>query len=515
MANSLKISRCLISVSNKDGIIDLARFLADNNVEIISTGGTYKLLKQHNINVVDIAEYTGFNEILDGRLKTLHPKVHGGLLGILDDEKHLQEMGDNKIASIDLLIVNLYPFVETLAKTNDAKEIIENIDIGGPAMVRSAAKNFNFKTVITAVSQYPQLISEINSNNGSVSYEFRQKMAANAFRNIALYDLAISQWFNPEDYFLYGSLKQKLRYGENPHQAAEIYKYNADDSGIVNSVQIQGKELSYNNFNDADSALNLVMEFSKPTCVIVKHSNPCGVASCATINEAYKKALQADTKSAFGGVIALNCEINSDLAEEISKMFYEVIVAPSVSPEARQILAQKKNLRILTVDFKNQYSRQIKTISGGFLVQDFDNLEIASKDLKQVTEKSLQDEELKQLVFAIKICKHIKSNAIAIVKNLQTVGLGIGQTSRVDSTEIACKKASNFFDGQNIIDHANGAYLASDAFFPFADNIEIAKKYGIKGIVAPAGSMRDAEVIAKAEELDIALYFITSRHFKH
>jgi len=515
MQNLQKISRCLISVSNKSGIIELAKFLVDNNVEIISTGGTYKILQENNIPAKDISEFTGFPEIMDGRVKTLHPKVHGGLLGILDNEIHNDQALQNNIQSIDLLIINLYPFVETLAKTNDSSEIIENIDIGGPAMVRSAGKNFAFKTILCNADHYSDLIVEMERNNNHTSLEFRKKMASYAFKNIAEYDLAISNWFNKDGFTLVGDLKQKLRYGENSHQLAEVYSYQNISEGVVNAIQIQGKELSYNNFNDADSAFNLVLEFSQPTCAIIKHANPCGVASSDNILDSYKKALASDAKSAYGGIVAVNQEIDENLAQELSKIFYEVIIAPSITDKAQEILVNKKNLRILIAKFQKNSQRQIKSIAGGFLVQDFDNLEIKIDDLKLVTEKSLNNSEIDQLVFAMKVCKHVKSNAIVVVKNLQTFGLGVGQTSRVDSCETACYKASNYFDGEKFIDMARGSYLASDAFFPFADNIEIAHKYGIKGIVAPAGSMRDAEVIAKAEELGVVLYFITSRHFKH
>lgn len=518
MQNLQKISRCLISVSDKTGIIELAKFLEKNNVEIISTGGTFKLLKENKIAAKDISEFTGFNEIMDGRVKTLHPKVHGGLLGILDNKTHQQQAKENEILPIDLLIINLYPFVETVKKTNDEEEIIENIDIGGPAMVRSAAKNFVYKTVITDVNSYEDLKEEIKKNNGATSLEFRTKQMAQAFKNIAIYDEAIANYFskyleNSEEFILKGKLKQPLRYGENSHQMAAVYTNS--NSGIVNAKQIQGKELSYNNFNDADAAYNLVLEFSSPACVIVKHANPCGTAIGASLEEAYTKALQADPKSAFGGIVALNGKIDAKLAEEISKIFYEVIIAREIDQDAKAILASKKNLRVLIADFKKENAKQVKSISGGFLVQDLDQKTISKNDLMQVSKAKISEQEIEQLIFAMSVCKHVKSNAIVIVNQNQTVGLGAGQTSRVDACEIACKKASQFFDGEKIIDKAKNSYLASDAFFPFADNIEIAAKYGIKAIVAPKGSIRDQEVIDKADEKNIALYFIESRHFKH
>jgi len=524
MSNLQKISRCLISVSDKTNIVEIAKYLAQNNVEIISTGGTYKLLKQQNIAVKDISELTDFPEIMDGRIKTLHPKVHAGLLAVLDNKEHQSQSIEHDILSIDLLIVNLYPFVETLAKTNDEAEIIENIDIGGPAMVRSASKNFLFKTVITDISDYEKLKNELDKNNNSSTLEFRKLMASKAFKNIADYDLAISKWFNKDQYILTGSLKQQLRYGENSHQTASLYANS--NSGIVNANQIQGKELSYNNFNDADASYNLLLEFDQPACVIVKHANPCGVSKADNILQAYKNAFNADSKSAFGGIVALNCEINEDLANELIKVFYEVIIAPKISQKAQEILVNKKNLRLLIADFHKSSYSLVKSISGGFLVQDPDSKIFTESDLKLVSEKSANKDEIKQLIFAMTVCKHLKSNAIVVANNFQTLGLGVGQTNRVDACEIACLKTYQFIANKNNIELNSqlnpcdivsqyGAFLASDAFFPFADNIEIAKKFGIKAIVAPSGSMRDDEVIAKANELNIALYFTQSRHFKH
>ncbi len=510
MQDLQKVSRCLISVSDKAGIVELAKFLQESGVEIISTGGTKKLLLDNKIKAKDISEFTGFPEIMDGRVKTLHPKVHGGLLGIATNKTHQKQAQENDIEAIDLLVVNLYPFVETLAKTDDEDEIIENIDIGGPAMVRSAAKNFAFKTVITNASQYQELANQLQENNGKTTYEFRKKMAAQAFLNIANYDVAIAGYFNKDNsFFLSGTLKQALRYGENAHQAAALYANS--NSGIVNAKQIQGKELSYNNFNDADAAYNLVMEFAQPACAIIKHANPCGVASGQNLSEAFKKAFEADSKSAFGGIVALNGEITESVAHELVKIFFEVIIAKSISSGAQEILATKKNLRILIADFKKDKQKQIKTISGGFLLQEQDLKNIKFEDLKQVGKFSVAQKEIEQLIFAMNICKHVKSNAIVVVKDFQTVGIGAGQTSRVDACEIACKKAASF--GEN--GAAQGAMLASDAFFPFADNIEIAAKYGIKAVVAPKGSIRDEEVVKMADEKGVAIYFVDTRHFRH
>lgn len=513
MLNLQKISRCLISVSDKSGIVELAQTLANQGVEIISTGGTSKLLTQNKISNKDISDFTGFPEMMDGRVKTLHPKVHGALLAVLDNSEHVAAAKNHGIESIDLLIINLYPFVETVAKTSDEEEIIENIDIGGPAMVRSASKNFAYKTVITSADQYSDLIAELNKNSGATSFEFRKQMAAAAFKNIANYDIAISNWFNKTDFVLSGALKQSLRYGENSHQKAALYA--TSNSGIVGAKQIQGKELSYNNLNDSDAAYNLVLEFDKPACAIIKHANPCGTAIGLNLLEAYKRALSSDPKSAFGGIVALNGKIDEALAIELSKMFFEVILAKEIDEKAVAVLAAKKNLRVLLADFNKTVETQVKSVSGGFLVQDLDQKKITKNDLKLVSKKSVSDSEIEQLVFAMSVCKHVKSNAILVVQDFQTVGVGAGQMSRVDACEIACKKASEFFDGQNHVNKAQGGFLASDAFFPFADNIEIAASYGIKAVVATGGSVRDEEVISKANETGVALYFIETRHFKH
>ncbi len=510
MSNLQKISRCLISVSDKSGIIELAKFLESKNIEIISTGGTQKLLSQNNIKVKDISQFTNFPEIMDGRVKTLHPKVHGALLALNDDPRHQQQAKENNISSIDLLIVNLYPFVETVAKTNDQAEIIENIDIGGPAMIRSASKNFAFKTVITNANQYQELIENLQNNQNQTNLDYRQKLAVQAFKMIADYDLAIANWFEGVSFSLNCSLKQSLRYGENSHQQAKLYAIG--NSGIVSAKQLQGKELSYNNINDADGAYNLILEFEQPACAIIKHANPCGVAIADDILQAYQEALSCDPKSAFGGIVALNDKIDENLAIELSKMFFEVIIAKEIDEKAQEILAQKKNLRILIADFQKPTQPQIKSVSGGLLVQDLDQKIIDKNDLELVSKKTADEQEIQNLVFAMKVCKHVKSNAIVAVQNNKAIGIGAGQMSRVDSCQIACQKASDFIKNNNSQD---SLFMASDAFFPFADNIEIAHKFNIKAIIAPSGSVRDQEVIDKANELGIALYFIKTRHFRH
>ncbi len=519
-----KIKRALISVSDKSGIVELAKFLTEQNVEIISTGGTFKLLKKNNINAKDISEFTGFPEIMDGRVKTLHPKVHGALLAVLDDKEHQKQAQENNISCIDLVIVNLYPFVETVKKGADYETVVENIDIGGPSMIRSAAKNHLYKTVITDAVDYKNLQDNMNHNNGATSLEFRKTLARKAFTTTANYDQSIANYFTKNQNIDFApqlifpaTLKQTLRYGENSHQKAALYVDDFSNLGITSAQQLQGKELSYNNLNDADATFNIALEFDEPTVAIVKHANPCGVAVNTDINLAYKKAFESDSKSAFGGIVALNRKVGKELAEEISKIFFEVIIAPDFSDEALQIFEKKKNLRLLKIAFEKQTrQKQVKSISGGFLVQDIDDKNISKEDLKMAGKVAISDKQIEQQIFAMKICKHVKSNAIVLVNNFQTVGIGAGQMNRVDSVEIACKKAANFINIEGkLINKAIDGILASDAFFPFPDNIEIASKYGISAIIAPSGSIKDEEVISACNTHKIALSFIGTRHFKH
>lgn len=512
--NKINIKRALISVSDKTNIIDLAKFLDEQNVEIISTGGTYKLLKKNNIKVVNISDFTNFPEILSDRVKTLHPKIHGGLLAIPDDEIHIKETRENNILSIDLSIINLYPFMDHIEKGSDKNIIRENIDIGGPAMIRSTAKNYQYKTIITDIADYEILKQQMLQNNNQTDLEFREDMAKKAFYHTASYDSNIANWFGRNDnnfadnLLISANLKQNLRYGENSHQKAAVYQDNFDKNGIIGATQLQGKDLSYNNFNDSDAALEILNEFSDPACVIVKHANPCGVAIDKTILNSYKRAFDSDSKSAFGGIIALNRQVEEDLALEISKIFYEVIIAPDFSKEALEIFSKKKNLRLLKVNMAQLAQKfEIKTVSGGFLTQEIDRKIITKSDLKAVSNIKIDDKNLEDLIFAMKICKYVKSNAIVIGSNSQTIGIGCGQQNRVDSVEIACKKSLEF----DVADK----FLASDAFFPFADNVDIAAKYGIKAIVTPSGSIRDEEVIAACNKYNIALYFVENRHFKH
>lgn len=519
-----KIKRALISVSDKSGIVELAKFLTANDVEIISTGGTFKLLKDNNIAAKDISEFTGFPEIMDGRVKTLHPKVHGALLAVLDDPEHQKQAKDNDISCIDLVIINLYPFVATVKKGADYETVIENIDIGGPSMIRSAAKNHLYKTVITDAADYQSLMAQMEMYDGATNLEYRKEMARKAFTATANYDSAISNYFTSNQkvdfapkLVIPASLKQTLRYGENSHQKAALYVNDLNSAGIASAEQLQGKELSYNNLNDADATFNIALEFDEPAVAIVKHANPCGVAIDDNIIDAYKKAFESDSKSAFGGIVALNRKVEKELAEIISQIFFEVIIAPDFSNDALEVFAKKKNLRLLKIPFvRKPNEKQIKSISGGFLIQDIDDAQIKIEDLKQAGIVEANQKQKEQQIFAMKVCRHVKSNAIVVVNNFQTVGIGAGQMNRVDSVEIACKKAANFVnaDGKNI-NKAIDAVLASDAFFPFADNVAIANHYGIKSIIAPSGSIRDEDVISACNGHNIALSFIPTRHFKH
>lgn len=501
-----QIRRSLVSVSDKSGIVELCRFLAENNVEVVSTGGTYKLLRENNINAVEISAYTGFPEMMDGRLKTLHPKIHGGLLNRSEDSGLMQEYG---IENIDLVVVNLYPFEETLAKTEDYGTIIENIDIGGPSMVRSAAKNHKYKTVVTDSGDYRILIDHLKQNGMQTSFEFRRSMAGKAFALTAYYDAVIARYFaekfivdTDKITFAYKN-REKLRYGENSHQEAFSYK---NGKGFMNFTQHGGKELSYNNLNDSDAAFNIAAFFTEPVCAIIKHANPCGVALADNIEKAYSDAFSSDKTSAFGGIVAVNREVTGPLAAEIAKHFFEVIIAPNFAKEALEVLAQKKNLRLISVDFTRDLTPNIKSISGGILVQERDNVVIdgSSFEIKTGTMPNIGD-----LIFAFSCVRFLKSNAILITSGRKFVSFGCGQTSRIDAMHIALEKA------KLAVGDLSSCILASDAFFPFVDNIEIAHQYGIKNIVAPSGSVKDNDVISAAQGYGINLIFAKTRHFFH
>lgn len=515
-----KIKTALISVSDKSNLEQLAALLKEYGVHTLSTGGTAKTLRDLGVEVQDVSDYTKFPEMMDGRVKTLHPKIHGGLLACLDNKEHVDAMKSHGIDSIDLVVVNLYPFEQTVAKGAGFDEVIENIDIGGPSMVRSAAKNHAFTTIITDSNDYAVLAEEMSANEGDTSLSFKKRMAAKAFARTASYDAAISTWFAktlgepfPETIALSAKRKQSLRYGENPHQQAAFYTTDAS-IGIGAASQLQGKELSYNNINDADAALQIVQEFTDPAAVIVKHANPCGVAFAGNLEEAYDRALASDPVSAFGGILAFNREISATLAEKIAGMFVEAIIAPAVDKEAEAIFAKKKNLRVLVTDNMTPPNggQQVKTVQGGLLVQDCDYDVTEASQLQVVTKRQPTEKELAELLFAFKVCKHVKSNAIILVKDGATIGIGAGQMSRVDSSRIAAMKAA---DCKENPDRAKGSVLASDAFFPFADGLEQAASVGVTAVIQPGGSIRDEEVIAAADAHNIAMVFTGKRHFRH
>lgn len=506
------MKRALISVSDKTNIVEFAKGLIENNYEIISTGGTLKHLRDNDIDCISIESFTGFPEILEGRVKTLNLKVHGGILSKRDDENHVKEVKENNIEYIDLVCVNLYPFEETLKKENVTdEEIIENIDIGGPSMLRSAAKNFKFVTVITNVSDYELVLDEI-SKNGDTSLDTRAYLAAEVYNKTAFYDSIIAKYFNEkyniksEKLVLPFSKYNELRYGENPHQSATHYIDDNNTSyALQNALQLHGKKMSYNNIQDASAALDILQEFDETVCVALKHMNPCGVSIGDTVYEAYMGAYNADPISIFGGIVAINGKVDVETAEEMHKIFLEIILAQDYDDEALEILKSKKNLRIYKIPKKTEINpKLIKSVRGGILLQDYDDKLV--DELTTVTKKQVDKEEMKDLLFGYKIVKHIKSNAIVLVKNGQTLGVGAGQMNRVGSCKIALEQAGK---------KAKGAVLASDAFFPMRDSVELAAKYGISSIIQPGGSIRDQESIDACDENDISMVFTKMRHFKH
>ncbi|MFC5739118.1 bifunctional phosphoribosylaminoimidazolecarboxamide formyltransferase/IMP cyclohydrolase [Sinirhodobacter huangdaonensis] len=528
MTRNVPLTRALISVSDKTGLIDFARALAARGVELLSTGGTAKALREAGLSVRDVAEVTGFPEMMDGRVKTLHPKVHGGLLALRDNEEHLAAMAAHDIEPIDLLVVNLYPFEETVAKGADYETCIENIDIGGPAMIRAASKNHAFVATVVDVQDYEAVLKELDAQDGATSYEFRQNLAQIAYARTAAYDAAVSTWMagaihedTPRRRAFAGTLAQTLRYGENPHQKAAFYLDGTNRPGVATAKQLQGKELSYNNINDTDAAFELVAEFGTetPACAIIKHANPCGVATGTSLLDAYKRAFDCDRTSAFGGIIALNQTLDAETAEAITEVFSEVIIAPAVDEAAKEVVAKKKNVRLLVTGALPDPKAEITTyrqVAGGFLVQGKDNGDITLDDLKVVTERAPSEEELKDLLFAWKVAKHVKSNAIVYAKAGQTVGVGAGQMSRVDSAMIAAKKAERMAKAVGLAESpAKGAAVASDAFFPFADGLLEAVEAGATCVIQPGGSMRDQEVIDAANERGLAMVFTGMRHFRH
>ena len=524
----LPIARALISVSDKTGLLEFAQALAARGVELLSTGGTSGMLRAAGLSVRDVADVTGFPEMMDGRVKTLHPAVHGGLLALRDNPQHLADMGAHGIEPIDLLIVNLYPFEATVAKGADYATCVENIDIGGPAMIRAAAKNHAFVTVLTDVEDYRALLAELDRNDDRVSYAFRQGRAQAAYARTAAYDAAVSNWMAaaldepaPRRRAFAGTLAQTLRYGENPHQSAAFYRDGSGRPGVATAKQWQGKELSYNNINDTDAAFELVAEFAPetPAVAIIKHANPCGVALGATLAEAYGRAFDCDRTSAFGGIIALNGPIDGPTAEAISGIFTEVVIAPDADDAAKAVFAAKKNLRLLTTGAlpdPKAGGLTFRQVAGGFLTQDRDVANVTAADLKVVTKRAPTEDELRDMLFAWTVAKHVKSNAIVYVKDGRTVGIGAGQMSRVDSTMIAARKAGQMGEVLGLAESpAMGCVAASDAFFPFADGIEVLASVGAKAVIQPGGSVRDAEVIAAADAAGIAMVFTGQRHFRH
>lgn len=523
------IRRALISVSDKTGIVEFAQALSARGIELISTGGTSALLKQSGLEVKDVADITQFPEMMDGRIKTLHPAVHGGLLAVRDNEEHRQAQQDHGIENIDLLVVNLYPFEETVAKGADFDTTIENIDIGGPAMIRAAAKNHDGVTVLVDNDDFPALLGELEENDGQVTERFRKVSAQKAYARTANYDAAISNWFadaleidHPKWVSVSGELSQTMRYGENPHQKAAFYTTGDMRKGVASANQIQGKELSYNNLNDTDAAIELVSEFDpalSPAVAIIKHANPCGVATGSSLTDAYAKALRCDPVSAFGGIIALNQTLDEEAASEITKIFTEVVVAPDATEQAKEIIAKKKNVRLLLthgLPDPKAAGNTAKILSGGFLLQGRDNGTVEGLDLKVVTERQPTDQELADMKIAFKICKHVKSNAIIYVKDGASVGIGAGQMSRVDSARIAAWKAEEASKEAGLTETlTKGSVVASDAFFPFADGLLAAAKAGATAVIQPGGSMRDDEVIAAANEAGLAMVMTGMRHFRH
>ena len=519
------IRRALLSVSDKTGLIDLAHALQASHVEILSTGGTARTLRDAGIKVRDVADVTGFPEIMDGRVKTLHPKIHGGLLARRDLDDHLNAMTQENIEGIDLLVVNLYPFEATLASTDDRDALVENIDIGGPAMLRAAAKNHDFLTVLCDPADYPEFTQSLQQHGGT-NFAMRERLAAKTFARTAAYDSAISGWMAgrlghtlPDMTSLAGSKTESLRYGENPHQQAALYKTGARRPGVTTARQLQGKPLSYNNINDTDAAFELVAEFDAPTIAIIKHANPCGVASANDLRAAWDMAFAADPVSAFGGIVAMNRALDTATASAVADLFTEVVIAPHASEDALNIMSAKPNLRLLlTGDMPDRTDAYVKfkSVAGGFLAQSRDAGMITKSALKIVTKTAPTDAQLDDLLFAWAVTKHVKSNAIVFAKDKSTVGIGAGQMSRVDAARIAVQKAADTaaYHGWDA-PRTNGAVAASDAFFPFADGLEALVAAGATAVIQPGGSMRDDEVIAAADAAGIAMVFTGMRHFNH
>ncbi len=521
------VRRALLSVSDKDGLTDFARALHDRGVELVSTGGTARAIAAAGLPVRDVAELTGYPEMMDGRVKTLHPAVHGGLLALRGEPSHAAAMEEHGIAPIDLLVVTLYPFEETLAKGGDFGDCVENIDIGGPAMIRAGAKNWQHTAVVVDTDDYADVLEAVAA--GGFDADGRKALAARAYARTAAYDAAISDWYagqvgdaTPRRVARAGTLRQSLRYGENPHQAAAFYTTGDARPGVATATLVQGKALSYNNINDADAAFELVSEFDAgagPTCAIVKHANPCGVATRGSLAEAYRHAYRTDTTSAFGGIVALNGTLDGETAEEVVKIFTEVVIAPDADADARAVFAGRKNLRLMLTGGladPGAGGRVLRPVAGGLLVQDRDSGRIGADDLRCVTKRAPTEGEMADLLFAWRVAKHVKSNAIVYAKDRATVGIGAGQMSRVDSTRIAARKADDIREAEGLdASPARGSVVASDAFFPFSDGLLTAAEAGATAVIQPGGSMRDEEVVAAADEAGLAMVFTGMRHFRH
>ena len=524
-----RIERALLSVSDKSGLVEFARALASHGVELVSTGGTRKTLADAGLEVIDVAELTGSPEMMDGRVKTLHPKVHGGLLAIRANAEHAGAMRQHGIQPIDLLVVNLYPFEQTVARDAAYDDCIENIDIGGPAMIRAAAKNHGDVTVVVEPADYAAVLAEMSIHGGATTLALRQRLAAKAYARTAAYDAAIANWFAdtlddpaPDFRAIGGRLIQSLRYGENPHQRAAFYRTPTQRAGVATARQVQGKELSYNNINDTDAAYECVAEFDPArtaACAIIKHANPCGVAEGASLLDTYRKALACDQTSAFGGIVALNRTLDADAARAITEIFTEVIIAPDATEEAIAIVAAKKNLRLLlagALPDPRATGITAKTVAGGLLVQSRDNATVDEMQLKTVTKRPPTAAELDDLRFAFRVAKHVKSNTIVYAKDRATVGIGAGQMSRVDAARIAVRKAEDAAKALGLaVPLTKGSVVASDAFFPFADGLLVAIEAGATAVIQPGGSLRDTEVIQAADDNGVAMVFTGVRHFRH
>ncbi len=524
-----RASRALLSVSDKTGLVEFARALAGHGIELVSTGGTRKTLSDAGLTVLDVSDVTGFPEMMDGRVKTLHPGVHGGLLAVRDNPAHVEAMQAHNIRPIDILVVNLYPFEATVARGADFETSIENIDIGGLAMIRAAAKNHDDVAVVVDASDYDALLAELKQHRGMTTLALRRRLAAKAYARTAAYDAAISNWFAAQlgeiapDYRAFGGrLVEKLRYGENPHQSAAFYRTPDTRFGVASARQAQGKQLSYNNLNDTDAAYECVAEFDPKrtaACAIIKHANPCGVAEGDGLLDAYRKARACDPVSAYGGIVALNRTLDADAARAITGIFTEVIIAPDATDEAIAIVGAKKNLRLLLaggLPDPRATGLTAKTVAGGLLVQSRDNAVVDDMDLKPVTKRAPTNAELRDLRFAFRVAKHVKSNTIVYAKDLATVGIGAGQMSRVDSARIAARKAEDAAREARLKQPATkGSVVASDAFFPFADGLLVAIEAGATAVIQPGGSMRDDEVIKAADDNGIAMVFTATRHFRH